>query len=141
MHEIEGLNRDRVARGERCQHARRRKVDEAGATGLAHLLDEDRGRRLLGAPGSSLRRLGVAGEHAKALDVALRDPVRGVALQRLLVGLERLRVATELGERLAEPVVGIDVGAKLEELAVRVDRLLPFATRRMRDRGLAELAA
>ena len=51
------------------------------------------------------------------------------------------RSIVQLGERLAEAVVGIDVGTELEELAVRLDRLLPLAARGVRDGLLAELAS
>ena len=80
-------------------------------------------------------------EHAQALDVALRDAVRRVALEGLLVRLERLRVTPELGEGLAEPVAGVDVGPQLEQLAVRDDRVLPFAAGGVSDRGFCELAS
>ena len=67
-------------------------------------------------------------QQAQALDVALGDPVRRIALERLLVGLERLRMAPELGEGLAQAVAGVDVGPQLEQLAVR--RRPPPPTRR-----------
>ena len=57
------------------------------------------------------------------------------------VGLERLGVFAELGQRLAQPVAGVDVRSELEELAVRCDRRLPFAARRVRDRGIGQLSA
>ena len=85
--------------------------------------------------------LSAAHQQMQPLDVALRDAVGGVTLERLLVGLQGLRRAVQLGERLAEPVVGINVGAELEKLTIRVDRLLPFTARGVRDGLLAELAS
>ena len=68
-----------------------------------------------GVPCRSPRRPLGGDEQAQPLHVALRDPVGGVALERLLVGLERLGVAAELGQRLAEPVVCVDVAARARE--------------------------
>ena len=134
---------DGVAGGEGREHARRGQVDEARAAGLAHLLDEERwpAPSRAGPCRSCRAAASAAHQHPQPLDVALRDAVRRVALERLLVGVERLRVAAELGERLAEPVEGVDIGAQLQQLAVRVDRLLPFAARGVRDGGIAELAS
>ncbi len=123
------LELDRVSGRQRSQDARGGEVDETGTAGLAHLLDEQRGGRLLRAaacrsPAGLCRR---PISSAQPVDVALRDAVGGVALERLLVRLERLGVTSELGERLPEAVVGIDVGAELKELPVRVDCVLPLA--------------
>ncbi len=80
-------------------------------------------------------------QDTQAFDIALRDPVRRIPFQGLLVGIERLAVPIQLGEGLAEAVVPIDVGAELEQGAVGVDRGFPLTARRLRDRCLAQLAA
>ena len=80
------------------------------------------------SPASRSPRAGIdaaTGDDPQPPDVALGDPVGGVALQRSLVGLQRLCVAAELGERLAQPVVCIGVAAQLEKLLVGGDRRLP----------------
>ncbi len=130
---------DRVARRERREHARSGEVDEPGAAGLAHLLDEHGGRCLARSALAVLRWLLRREQHAQPLHVALCDAVGRVTLERLLVGLKRFGVAAELCQRLAQPVAGIDVGAELEELAVGVDGGLPLTARGMRDGGIGQL--
>ncbi len=87
-------------------------VDEAGVAGLAHLLDEM--RRPMPSPACRRRRVPSPPpqQDPQPRHVALGDPVGGVALERALVGVQRLVVAAELGEGLAEPVVGIGVAAR-----------------------------
>ena len=71
--------------------------------------------------------------------LAFGDPIGGVAVERLLVRLQRVAVAAELGERLAQPVVGIGIGSELEQLAVRADRSLPLPAGRLSNGRLRQL--
>ena len=112
-----------------------------GEAGLAGLLDEDPDRRLAAV----LRRDGLlAGrdeQRPEAIDVALRDPVRRVEGERGLVVLARRAELAELPERLGEPVLGLRLGAHLEQPPVRVGGLGPLAGGGAGDRLLRELCA
>ena len=71
-----------------------------------------------------------------------RSAIRLVASRaRALVGVQRLGMTAQLGERLAQPVEGIGIAAQLEDLLVAGDRRLPFPARRLPDGDVAQLAS
>ena len=110
--------------------------------GLAHLLDEVRGRCLLRLPIPHRGGVGATpGDDPQATDVALGDPVGRVSRQRPLVGLEGLAVSSELGKGLSQAVVGIGIAAELEDLLVAGDGRLPFTAGRLPDRDVGEVPA
>ena len=107
--------------------------------GLAGLLDEDADRGL--RPGLRRDRLvaGLDEEDLEAVDVALGDAVRRVERERLLVVLARAGQLAQLPERLGEAVLGLGVGAELEEAPVGLGRVRPAGGGRVRDRLLGQL--
>ena len=68
-------------------------------------------------------------QHLEPVDVALGDAVGRVERERRLVVLARGAELTELPERLGEAVLGLGVGAELEQLAVRGRPRRPTARR------------
>ena len=79
-------------------------------------------------------------EHLEPVDVALGDPVRRVEREGGLVVLARRAELAELPERLGQPVLGLGVGAELEQPAVRLGGLGPLGGGRLGDRLLGQLA-
>ena len=74
------------------------------------------------------------GELAKPLQVLGGDAVQRIELDRVRVGVARVGVAAELGQRLAQPVVRIDfVGEHVEDFAVDLGSLIPAILHRQRD--------
>src|SRR5438270_11358044 len=128
-----GVELDDVAGGDGDVHpagGRHQHGEAALARLLGEEVDVDRRRH----PLDPRRRLEQRRELA---DVLLGDDVQRVEAERLLVGLERLLRLAELGERLAEPVVGVLLLAvPLEEGAVDRERLGPPALEGERDRLL-----
>jgi hypothetical protein len=122
------------------QGPRRGQVRQHGETGLAGLLDEDGDGRLARLLGGDGLVAGLAHQHPQALDVALGDAVGGVQSQGDLVVLARLSELAELPQRLGQAVLGLGVGAHLQDLAVGVGRLRPAPVGRVRDRKLDQLA-
>ena len=108
---------------------RRGQVREHRETGLAGLFDEDRHGRLAGL----LRRhgllAGLAHQDAQTLDIAFGDAVRGVESEGDLVVLARLPQLTEFPEGFGQAVLGLGVGAHLDDLAVGVRGLGPAPVR------------
>ena len=108
--------------------------------GLPRLLDEDADRGLRAVLRGDRLLAGLDQEHLEAVDVALGDPVRRVERERLLVVLPGGAELAELPQRLREPVLGLGVGAELEEPPVGLGRVRPLRVGRLRDGLLGELA-
>ena len=101
-------------------------------------------KMLTGALEPGLRRDGLlAGldeQHLEPVDVALGDAVGRVERERLLVVLAGGAELAQLPQRLREPVLGLGVGAELEQPLVGLGRLRPLGGGRLRDGLLHQLA-
>ena len=120
---------DGVARVDLGELGRAGEVRQVGEARLAGLLDEDadRGlRALLGRDGLLAR---LDEQHLEAVDVALGDAVGRVEREGLLVVLARGAELALLPERLGEAVLGLGVGAELEQAAVGLGRVGPLRRR------------
>ena len=125
-------------------------IEEIGKTGvtvlrdvgLADLLDEEVLRGLGDHAGAlDLVAIGVVDQGRETLHVAPGDRVYGVKLHGVPVGLVRLTHASELEQRLAEPVPGLDVrGVGGEDGAVEGGCFLPLALESELDGLLGTLA-
>ena len=78
---------DAIARVDLRELARIGQVGEVREAGLAGLLDEDADRRLGAFLGRDGLLAGLDEQHPQPVDVALRDPVRGIEGERRLVVL------------------------------------------------------
>ena len=112
-------------------------VREAGLAGLLHE-DADRGLAAVGCGHGPLA--GGVEQDLEPVDVALGDAVRRVEGERGLIVLARLGQHPQLPEGLGEAVLGLRVGAQLQQLAIRLGGLLPSGGRRLGDRLLGQLA-
>ena len=79
-------------------------------------------------------------QHLEPVDVALGDAVGRVEGEGGLVVLARLGQHAQLPERLGEAVLGLGVGAELEQLAVGLGRLGPLGGGGLGDGLLGQLA-
>ena len=119
---------------------RRGQVREHREAGLAGLLDEDRDGRFAGLLRCHGLFAGLAHQYAQTLDVAFCDAVRGVEGQGDLVVLARLPQLPEFPEGLGQAILGLGVGAHLDDLAVGLRGLRPAPVRCVGYRQLRQLA-
>ena len=106
--------------------------------GLAGLLDEDRDRRLAADLGRGRSIAGLDEQDLEPVDVALRDPVRRVEGERLLIVLARAGEVAQLPEGLGEAVLRLRVRTVFEKLPVHVRGGCPLGVCRLGDRLLGQ---
>ena len=132
---------DVVAGVDLGQDLRAGQLHEVGEAGLPGLLDEDGDGGLAGRVGGGRPVAGLDEEKLEPVDVPLGDAVRRVEGERLLVVLAGPREVAQLPERLRQAVLGLGVGAVLQELAVRLGRLLPAGRGGAGDRLVGQRSA